>query len=599
MRTTRRWSSFVALVALATVATSCSDTSTTSLSQSAATDAQSPDTGTTPRRIPASANPDALHSSASADADAGTANIADAARPRPDAGSAGPLDAGAPDVFDAGAVNPGDATGADAGAEDTAPPDSATNPPDAGEAPPSQPVYDPATTVTIHLHGWNLKGPAETGVFAQDEGGGPIVDDLQTFAELPHGKQNPDAPNQIVGTSYYGTEPPDWWTPEQQAELDAITSQWGGGVPRYAYIASQYIAHVLERTGATGFNLTCHSMGCEVSRYLIEHDVGGLASSHKLVRWVTFAGVVGGADLAKIYTNNDFLKQLASNVSLDEMLIDVEHMKPEWYAEHVVVDHMPHQGNNPLFAGFLVHHAVATRPGFPQALGLPILDLDNPQALPNDGIVFCKDEYLHSMAPEAQFVTPDGAALEASRAYTHVDHFAMRDDTAAHVLGAAALVGRRRVTVRLTSLTVLDDNEKDGLFRGGGEGFEPAEVFVESAAWFEPWLPEHFGGVDPALDHRTMAGRVVPIWTMHDGETVEPDYVLFDGFVFDEMDSLTLLLDVKEADWYPTFDVYEDPLDPEDRIAKVKVPVSLTDSTLEVDLGNATATLEVTVHAMW
>ena len=86
----------------------------------------------------------------------------------------------------------------------------------------------------------------------------------------------------------------------------------------------------MQRSGAEGVNLTCHSMGCLISHYIIENDVEKLASEGKLRRWVSFAGVVGGAKLADL-DRGKWLDPLAKLLGYD--LIDVEHMSYDWVTD--------------------------------------------------------------------------------------------------------------------------------------------------------------------------------------------------------------------------------------------------------------------------
>ena len=154
---------------------------------------------------------------------------------------------------------------------------------------------DPARTVTIQVHGWNLSGSTKDSTVGDDRGGGDIVDGIRKFSSLPHGQTAPAAPNQIIATEYYGATFPSYYTAADEAEVKALK-----GIPRYALIVAKYARYVMQRSGADGINLTCHSMGCLISRYLIENDVGKLASEGRIKRWVSFAGVVNGAALADI-----------------------------------------------------------------------------------------------------------------------------------------------------------------------------------------------------------------------------------------------------------------------------------------------------------
>ena len=118
-------------------------------------------------------------------------------------------------------------------------------------------VPDPSKTITIHVHGWNISGASKTGTVGDDRGGGATVDGIRRFTGMPHGSTSPTAQNQIIGTEYYGKVFPSYYTAADVAEVSALK-----GIPRYATIVGKYARYVMQRSGAEGVNLTCHSMGC-------------------------------------------------------------------------------------------------------------------------------------------------------------------------------------------------------------------------------------------------------------------------------------------------------------------------------------------------
>ena len=243
------------------------------------------------------------------------------------------------------------------------------------------------------------------------------------------------------------------------SEADEIEVEALEGVPRYATIVGKQIRHILDRApDATGVNLVCHSMGCLVSRYLMENDVEGLASEGLYVRWVTYAGVVRGADLAHAFADLDAAAEL---IGLD--LIDVQHMTYDWLSENVATcDGEREYGNNPVYEGMLIHHLLADDPYLAEKWGLPLLDFNNPDSLPNDAIVWTDDQWFADMDDAARLTTPGGDALRSTRSYHNVDHFIINEIDGAHALSVATLVGSRRVEVRLESLTLLNDREWPG-----------------------------------------------------------------------------------------------------------------------------------------
>ncbi|HNF99895.1 MAG TPA: hypothetical protein PK493_21540, partial [Pseudomonadota bacterium] len=255
---------------------------------------------------------------------------------------------------------------------------------------------------------------------------------------MPHGSTSPTAQNQIIGTEYYGKVFPSYYTAADVAEVSALK-----GIPRYATIVGKYARYVMQRSGAEGVNLTCHSMGCLISRYLIENDVAGLASEGKIRRWVSFAGVVAGAKLADL-DRGKWLDPLASLLGYD--LIDVEHMSYDWVQKNAAIyDGKRLDGNNPLFGNILVHHILSTNPKIDTALGIPLLDVLGSSAVPNDGIVLDDEMYLHDQQPSARWTTPSGTELPVSQSHHFAHHFDITEKVSAQALASAALVGSRRV----------------------------------------------------------------------------------------------------------------------------------------------------------
>ena len=443
---------------------------------------------------------------------------------------------------------------------------------------------DPAKTVTIHVHGWNLSGASKTGSVGDDRGGGDAVDGIMRFSGLPHGQKSPTATNQIIATEYYGSTLPSYYTAADRAEVMALK-----GVPRYAAIVGKYARYVLARSGAEGVNLTCHSMGCLISRYLIENDVEHLASDGKLRRWVSFAGVVGGARLADI-DKGRWLDAWAKLLGLD--LIDVEHMNRDWVEKNVAVyDHKRPDGNNPLFGKLLVHHIVSTNPKIDRALSMPLMDLFGYGGAANDGIVLAEEMYLHEQQPSARWPTPSGALLPVTRSHHFADHFTISEQSSAQAIAAANLVGSRRVRVSLSSVTLLHDKEHRFFDTA------PAELVVESKVRY-PYVAA-IDPTNPLISETTMERRVAPVFSMAQGETKSPSLLLFDGPVFDAQTSVALDIRLAETDFYPAAGINENALSPTETLGTFTQEVPLRSGDYTVSTADVRFTLRVAVESLY
>lgn len=443
---------------------------------------------------------------------------------------------------------------------------------------------DPAKTITIHVHGWNLSGASKTGRIGDDRGGGSTVDGIRRFTSMPHGSTSPTAPNQIIGTEYYGKTFPSYYTATDIAEVSALK-----GIPRYATIVGKYARYVMQRSGAEGVNLTCHSMGCLISRYLIENDVAGLASEGKIRRWVSFAGVVGGAKLADL-DHGKWIDPLANLLGYD--LIDVEHMSYDWVTTNAArYDHKRRDGNNPNFGSILVHHILSTNPKIDTALSIPLLDLLGSANTPNDGIVLDDEMSLHEQQPSARWITPAGSELPTSHSHHFAHHFNITDQVSAQALASAALVGSRRVRVQLSKLTLLRDHE-DPFF-----GKPPAEVAVESKVKYAYVNAMEPSG--PVLDEVTMERRNAPVISISKGETKNPNLMVFDGPVFDGQTSVSLSVKLSETDFYPAGGVSENLLSAPAPLGSFSGDVPLADGDYTVTTADAVFTLHITVEKLY
>src|SRR5262249_61513039 len=101
-------------------------------------------------------------------------------------------------------------------------------------------------------------------------------------------------PNVAATMGYYGDTPPPYYGPSDVDELAQVTARWGGGIPRYALIVAKYARELMRRSGARQVNLVSASLGSLIVRWLIEKDVGGLASGGSIARWLSIEGLLAG-----------------------------------------------------------------------------------------------------------------------------------------------------------------------------------------------------------------------------------------------------------------------------------------------------------------
>jgi len=460
--------------------------------------------------------------------------------------------------------------------------------------------YDNATTITVWVHGFYNKSADEMAsmVYGEEDGCGGILDEFSNFGiQRPCGNTDPGrtAPNQLVGVEYYGGVPAAWLSPADVDQIEQYPYEGIAALQRFATIVAKFIANRLALSGATHVNLACHSMGCLICRYLIEHDLEGLASANRLVRWFSSAGVIAGAQLARLY-DNPTVRDGAQLLGME--LNDFVIMHPDFVQDSTCVwDHKLHAGNNPLFSGMLIHHSCSCDPQIQEALGIALLDINNPTDEPNDGIMFTADEYFHSQDAAASYLAPDGTLLSSTHNLVHVDHMTLPGTEAAALMATAGLFHRRKVFITLDQIELLSDREHHDAL-DGEHGDPPAEIIAASQVRYNPYVQDTFGKDilvhDDQLDYRTPE-----MFIQNQGEILQPELTIFKGPVFDEMSSLQLDLDLLEVDWYPHREVREYIFDYHQGLVSFHGQVPLTDDVITFENEYARVRLKVRLVGLY
>ena len=463
-------------------------------------------------------------------------------------------------------------------------------------------AYDGETTLTIWVHGFTNKKPDDIAkmTYGAVKGCSDVLESMALFgvkrpcgagADVAKSKQH------MVAVEYYGSKAPDWMTAADIATVEALPFDKGAlGLPRYAHIVAKFARWRLEVSGATHVQFACHSMGCLITRHLIEHDLEGLASQQKVVRWSSHAGVVAGARLARLYDNPQ-VQQAAKAIGLE--LSDFVLMNPDNVLDSTAHwDHRPYEGNNPLWKGIWIHHTVATDPKIKQALNIALLDLNNPGDEPNDGIMYTLDEFFHDQKASGASVTAAGVALPSTRSYAYLDHMNSPEGLHAGLFSAAALFHKRKVRIVLEKLELLDDLEQDGPLDFKNAGQAPAEVAAEVAVRYNPYVLQTFGK-DVLVSEQRVAHRSAEVQPATQGQAKSMEWLLFAGPVFDDMQSLTLDLQLLEVDWYPRFGVLEWLLDPHQLLYGAALTLPLENKVHALSNGKVKLWLRVELHTLY
>ncbi len=440
--------------------------------------------------------------------------------------------------------------------------------------PASATSYNPSTTVIVYVHGFSNTGYNRVGVYGDDELDPSIFDDVSKLAGMlgqPTWQANPAAANQVAGCTYYGDTAPAWYTAQDIAD-DAAAPTY---VPRYALRVAKYIQHVLQRAPtATGVNIVSGSFGTEISRYLIEHDLLGLASSQKIARWNTIVGVTIG-NWAATNASDWFLQLMGGSP-------DINDMRYTWVDANIST----HANmNTALYGPMIITHWAATD-DTTELTGLTGF------SYPNDGTNLVQDEYFWSYSTGAALhQATDGTFQMPGLTFQHVQHSAIRYNDGMWAGVCSASQNNKRVTITLSRFKALSTG--DGWRQGKGE-------FVFSFSATSPRAAALYNCTVPLQDYHYEDG-ISPLLRVGKNETQYPGSVFFDQIVPPGETQLNLTLTVWELDYFYTYyRVTEDPTSPDKNMGVFNVSVSVNgNSTVTVSNGNLQADLTTVVRNVY
>ena len=411
----------------------------------------------------------------------------------------------------------------------------------------SRGIYHPDCVATIIFHGIDSGGPSAEGVVGMDVQN-DLVDEIAALLGKSTGMDDPSSPCQITMALYYGDTYPAYFTQEDRAEVDTITNQYGGGIPRYAAIMAKFCRHVMQRSGARQVNIIGVSMGAFVARWAIEKDYEKLASSGKIARYITIEGVVCG-NWAATYAG-DLISLVGGDYYMET--IDIQQMNYNWFKANL---HDPRtQMDNPVFADILVMHWASTNDAmYNRALTLSSVK-------PNDGICLYEDVYFHEVTARSGFF---GQRPTLSHAYA--THESIKKHSGIRAGLVAAATSTRRVRIILTDVRVTDLPEDS--WQGNGE-------VVFGCSVFSPLAGSLYGTTDPInrIDH---LGHTINPISLTEDERATINQVLFDDFVLPGEISLDLHFDVHEIDYDFIYDIFEDPLNKDQPLSSLSLAISV------------------------
>ncbi len=393
---------------------------------------------------------------------------------------------------------------------------SSTNIPPANEINSSKPIIE--KTITIYVHGYSQSGYKREEIFGNDNYD-PVIDEIVKATGFDTTTTYHDNSSNIIAiTPYYGSKPPSYYTQEDIQKLQTMEN----GIPRYAYILAKYSKYIMDKTGAKKVNFLSVSMGSLVTRYLIEKDLEKLASDKKIAKWLSLEGVIKG----NIAASGDRLITLAGDFAGDAP--EIKQMQYSWIQNHL-------DANSSLYHDIRIGFESSTKDDASGgALSWWLRLNGNFEA--NDGVQAVKDTFFEGNYPHTFF---------------YDNHYTLADNKAAWAYAATFLTSKKRVRITLTDVKIDDLHEDRLAFKK----LLPAEIVFESSI-HAPYAEQkwHF---ERAIDERLLRGGYLPLYHFYDTNTKSVNQILFDSYILDAQESLTLTLTPYELDMEPDYQVRE------------------------------------------
>jgi hypothetical protein len=420
-------------------------------------------------------------------------------------------------------------------------------------------------TVTIYIHGYSKDGYNKKGVYgeiSEDE----VIDSLSVFENFSSIHDYDENSTQILAVAtYYGDQAPAYYSQEDIDDIENITKEYGGGIPRYATIIAKFAKYVLKETKADKLNIVSASMGSLVTRWLIEKDLENLATQKKIKKWLSIEGVIRGNYAA----SNEALMKIIDPI--EKQHIDTKHMNYSWINSNLDGTSAKHINYKDIDMGFI--SSTHDKDGYLDSF----LSL-NGQLQPNDGVQLLKDTYFSS--------TPYN-----NPTYTefYQDHLGIKDDKGAWAQVAAFLSSKKRVRITLTDAKIYDKHEH-GLYSYK----KYAEVVFQSRV--KSPIAQTYG-IDDDISERVVNGGSLNLIRYRDTDkTQHVDQIIFNGYVLEDEKSLHVEITGYELDKVLLYDVRELSLNSsKDSLGKVSLDIDLKNDTFEVSAKDWSGIIKVEV----
>ncbi len=286
----------------------------------------------------------------------------------------------------------------------------------------------------LYIHGYNEKGAASHQVYG-DIKEDSLADAIARFGgyEVLQSFDMHDFRQAVTTTTYYGDTPPYYYTPQDIDDIDKVTREYGGGIPRYAMIIAKFIKYALEHTQTDKITIISGSMGSLVTRWMIEKNVGNLAQERRIAKWLSINGVVRGNYLA----SQSDLARIVNEIQPQP--IDVEHMSYQWIERNLHTSKST--AESPYYKDILMGFVSSTQAGAPFGTFM--------KNMPNDGYQRLRDTYFETVLPAVHY-----QQQPPTHTIFHQSHIGIKDYPGAWAQIATFLSSTKRVRITLHDVSV-------------------------------------------------------------------------------------------------------------------------------------------------
>jgi len=450
-----------------------------------------------------------------------------------------------------------------------------------GEEPVAPPVVVKERSLTVYVHGYSKTGHKRVGTYGAQEAidANEEAKNIVGFSTDYRGADTNFDENIIISTSYYGNQPPDYYTAEDIQEIESAEA----GIPRYAAIVAKYAKHKMVESGATKVNFLSVSMGSLVTRYLVEKNLENLSAEQLIGRWYSAEGVIVGN-----YAASDPVLIRLSN-AIDEGSPEAKQMNYAWVNEAFGSGLVT---TNPYYRDIMVGFESSTKDDDLEGILTKYLLLKG-TFYPNDGYQLVKDTHFGIQIMSNSDLSPYLSAnitnpnypLTPTQSYFHENHTGLKNNIAAWSQASLFFSSKRRVQITLTHVRVDDIHE---------ENSQIAEIVFASQV-YSPQLYET-ANIAEAIDRRALESGILPIHPyQNNGETKILNQNLFDAFVKPDESLLILEIDAFEIDNSIKYNIKEGGTGDIEAIGKGRFDIPLSNGTYEVSGENWAGEIKVEI----